>query len=217
MRILFFDTETNGLPRHSYAPITDLENWPRVLQIAWQLWDLSGGEFTNLVTACHMIKPNPEMLWNAGSAVIHKISRERAIAEGVPGTIAFREFKAVLDQAHVVVAHNISFDKPVIIAECLRLQTDKDYSWWKQIEFCTCLDTRAICKIPALNPKANDPYKRPKLIELYTFLHESAPAFNFHSADGDTECLLSCFQKLLERRLVPIDDWTRRLRVLGLL
>ena len=39
---LIFDTETTGLPRNFNAPISDLDNWPRVVQLAWQLHDDSG-------------------------------------------------------------------------------------------------------------------------------------------------------------------------------
>ena len=39
---LIFDTETTGLPRSWKAPITDVENWPRCVQIAWQLYDEMG-------------------------------------------------------------------------------------------------------------------------------------------------------------------------------
>ena len=39
---LIFDTETTGLPRSWSAPITDTDNWPRCIQIAWQLHDEMG-------------------------------------------------------------------------------------------------------------------------------------------------------------------------------
>ena len=39
---LVFDTETTGLPRNFNAPITDVENWPRVVQLAWQIHDADG-------------------------------------------------------------------------------------------------------------------------------------------------------------------------------
>ena len=34
---LIFDTETTGLPRNWNAPLSDSDNWPRCVQIAWQL------------------------------------------------------------------------------------------------------------------------------------------------------------------------------------
>jgi hypothetical protein len=39
---LIFDTETTGLPLNYNAPIEDLNNWPRVVQISWQLHELNG-------------------------------------------------------------------------------------------------------------------------------------------------------------------------------
>ena len=39
---LIFDTETTGLPKSWNAPITDTDNWPRCIQIAWQLHDNMG-------------------------------------------------------------------------------------------------------------------------------------------------------------------------------
>ena len=34
---LFSDTETTGIPRNYNAPVSDLANWPRMIQIAWPL------------------------------------------------------------------------------------------------------------------------------------------------------------------------------------
>jgi DNA polymerase III subunit epsilon len=47
---LFFDTETTGLPRNWKAPVTDLNNWPRLVQLAYLLYDndgekISGGDY----------------------------------------------------------------------------------------------------------------------------------------------------------------------------
>lgn len=39
---MIFDTETTGLPLRDNAPIEDLENWPRLVQLAWQVHDRNG-------------------------------------------------------------------------------------------------------------------------------------------------------------------------------
>ena len=39
---LIFDTETTGLPQSYKAPLTDFDNWPRMVQIAWQMHDEKG-------------------------------------------------------------------------------------------------------------------------------------------------------------------------------
>ena len=44
---LFFDTETAGLPRNRKAPISNLKNWPRLVQIAWMQYDHSANLFKN--------------------------------------------------------------------------------------------------------------------------------------------------------------------------
>ncbi len=34
---LIFDTETTGLPKNYNAPLTDADNWPRLVQLAQSL------------------------------------------------------------------------------------------------------------------------------------------------------------------------------------
>jgi len=44
---LIFDTETTGLPKNWKAPISDTENWPRCVQLAWQVHDELGNLIEN--------------------------------------------------------------------------------------------------------------------------------------------------------------------------
>ena len=52
---LFFDTETTGLPANWKAPVTDVDNWPRVTQLAWQVYDEDGKLIRE---RCELIKPD---------------------------------------------------------------------------------------------------------------------------------------------------------------
>jgi DNA polymerase III epsilon subunit-like protein len=218
MRIVFFDTETNGLPLVKNAPVTDTKNWPQVVQIAWQVWEFSppGDEETPrpsmLETHSYLVKPSQEMAWNAGSFAIHKISKERAYMEGTPGQEVFTAFSLALCSAHVVCAHNLAFDKPVTLAEFVRHGIDT--ARWPRIEYCTCVNTKELLKLPSRFPKAWDMYKPPKLVELYTFLYSPMSTFEFHSAAGDVQCLVQCFLELVRRRFVPLATWDRNLRVI---
>ena len=45
--ILIFDTETTGLPHNKTAPVSDVDNWPRLVQIAWQLHEPDGKLVSN--------------------------------------------------------------------------------------------------------------------------------------------------------------------------
>ena len=213
MRILFFDTETNGLPKNMYAAADDLANWPRVLQIAWELWDLPPTlKMTQLTDACFLVKPEESLEWDKDSEKIHGITKERALAEGMPGPLVFGQFRAVLEQAHIVVAHNLGFDKPVVIAECIR--NTKGTLFWDKLEYCTCMSNIELCKLPVSNPKSGgSKYKRPRLGELFKFLYGREPNVALHNAAADTEILRQCFQGLLARRLVPLEEWQERLRV----
>jgi DNA polymerase-3 subunit alpha len=51
---LVFDTETTGLPQNFNAPLSDSDNWPRMVQIAWQLHDEEGKLIEN---QDYIIKP----------------------------------------------------------------------------------------------------------------------------------------------------------------
>ena len=44
---LIFDTETTGLPKKWNSPLTDFDNWPRAVQIAWQIHSEDGRCITN--------------------------------------------------------------------------------------------------------------------------------------------------------------------------
>ena len=44
---LIFDTETTGFPIDFQAPISQSDNWPRVVQLAWQVHDENGNEMAS--------------------------------------------------------------------------------------------------------------------------------------------------------------------------
>jgi DNA polymerase-3 subunit alpha len=77
---LIFDTETTGLPKRWDAPYTDTDNWPRVIQIAWQLHDEMG---TLIEAEDYLVQPNGfDIPYDAER--IHGISNALAQKEGIP-------------------------------------------------------------------------------------------------------------------------------------
>ena len=77
---LIFDTETTGLPKNYNAPLTDFDNWPRCIQLAWQLHD----EYGNLIEHDdYLIKPDGFDI-PFDSEQIHGISTELAEKNGTP-------------------------------------------------------------------------------------------------------------------------------------
>ena len=113
---LFFDTETTGLPKDWKAPVTNLDNWPRLVQIAWMLYDKDGGKISE---ASYVVKPEGFDIPTVASD-IHGITTEKALAEGRPLVDVLKDFKEMLDNSKSLVAHNMSYDIKIIHAELLR-------------------------------------------------------------------------------------------------
>ena len=92
---LIFDTETTGLPKRWDAPITDVDNWPRAIQIAWQLHDDMG----NLVEhQDYLIKPEGFNI-PFDAEKIHGISTELAEQEGLPLDEVLEKFQKALSKS----------------------------------------------------------------------------------------------------------------------
>ena len=85
---IVFDTETTGKAKNFSAPITDFNNWPRMVQIAWKVFDRNGIEIDsqNLI-----IKPQGFIIPD-DVIKIHRISNERAKQEGIPLRDALEKF-----------------------------------------------------------------------------------------------------------------------------
>ena len=118
MIFLIYDTETTGLPRDWKAPLTDSDNWPRLVQLAWQLHDADGSLVSR---GNHIIRPDGFTI-PFTSAKIHGITTERAQQDGVPLADALKAFDQDLSRASYVMGHNIEFDVNIVGAEYHRLQ-----------------------------------------------------------------------------------------------
>lgn len=218
MRVLLFDTETNGLPRSWGASPYKTDNWPRILTLAWQLWEVPGADIGSPVLQTkgeYLIVPPVDIVWDSEAEKIHRISLDHARRDGRPAAEVFPEFVNIVRNADLIVAHNMAFDKTVLICELIRLDSRFVMDWWPRFEYCTCEGTKTLCALPpppGRPVRPSDPYKKPKLVELYRFLFpDHAADFPFHSAAGDTECLTQCFLELVRRRLVPLALWERSL------
>ncbi len=113
---LIFDTETTGLPRDYSAPITDFDNWPRLVQLAWQLHDHTGKLMSS---GNYIVKPEGFTI-PFNSEKIHGISTKKAQVEGHDLEFVLKEFRKDMDKAYFLVGHNVSFDESVMGAEYLR-------------------------------------------------------------------------------------------------
>ena len=189
---LFFDTETTGLPRNWKAPITDLANWPRMIQLAYQLSDgggarISGGDF--------IIKPAGFTI-PAEAARIHGITTERAEKEGKDLLAVLLEFQAAVGRADYLVAHNMGFDEKIVGAEFLRNNMPDSLPAKRKI--CTMQSATDYCALPG--PYGN---KWPKLSELHGKLFQKSFE-EAHNAAADVAATMKCFWELKRLGVIEI-------------
>jgi len=190
---LIFDTETTGLPKRDNAPVSEVDNWPRVVQIAWQLHNDSGdiAEHHNL-----LIQPDGFEIPYAAEK-IHGISTEKATRFGLPLEEALNQFDKSVSKSTVLIGHNISFDMNALGAEFIRKGVTTTFLEKKQV--CTMRSSTELMKLPG---GRGGKYKPPKLMELYEFLFEEQ-FMEAHNAAADVEATARCFFELLRKQIIP--------------
>ncbi|MGL1887135.1 MAG: DNA polymerase III subunit alpha [Reichenbachiella sp.] len=200
---LIFDTETTGLPKNYNAPIEDLDNWPRLVQLAWQVHANDG----SLITAQnYIVRPEGYTIpYNAQK--IHGISTERAEAEGHDLNQVLSIFSEDLLKIEAVVGHNVEFDLNIVGAEYLRKERDNDLSNIKSI------DTKDESTDYVAIPGRGNKFKWPTLTELHTKLFGEAFE-DAHDAAYDVDATAKCFFGLITEGIIPPLDETPKEKVI---
>ncbi len=188
---LFFDTETTGIPRDYKAPVTDLGNWPRVVQLAFLLTDGAGVPVTERQM---LIKPEGFTI-PADATRVHGITTAAALTGGVALAAALGEFAVCLKMAKTLVSHNMAYDENVLGAEFLRARLGNPVAQAKRV--CTMQGTTAFCALPGKYGK----FKWPTLSELHgkLFGRDFAGA---HGACADVGACAKCFFELRGRGII---------------
>ena len=201
MKVLYFDTETNGIPKVRGGPDTDVNNHPELVEIAWQIWQ--DGVLVN--SRSLLPKPDPIMEWKTEH--IHHISRSVANIHGIPMADVLSEFKTACTGCDVIITHNLAFDMPVVKCAFLRVWPDAEFSWLPTRQICTMVLTTQLCKLPFPNskyPQRPGKYKQPKLKELHKVLFGDEGNYEQHRAGGDVESLVACSQELIRRNILVL-------------
>ncbi|MDO7137825.1 DNA polymerase III subunit alpha [Algibacter lectus] len=185
---LIFDTETTGLPKRWDAPITDTDNWPRCIQIAWQLHDDMGNCIEH---QDYLVKPEGfNIPYDAEK--IHGISTELAEEQGIPLAEVLEKFNEALGKTKFVVGQNVKFDLNIMGAEFVRGDVENPLQELPVLDTCT-EHTAKLCEIPG---GRYGKFKLPTLSEL----HEHLFGVGFseaHNATADVEATTRCFFELV--------------------
>ncbi|MEW5676851.1 DNA polymerase III subunit alpha [Flavobacterium enshiense] len=194
---LIFDTETTGLPRSWSAPITDTDNWPRCIQIAWQLHD----ELGNLVEhQDYLVKPEGfNIPYDAER--IHGISTELAMEQGISLLEVLEKFNIALSKAKYIVGQNVGFDVNIMGCEFHRMNVGSDMVKMPVLDTCT-ETTAELLKLPG---GRGGRYKLPTLTELHQYLF-GEPFAEAHNATADVEATTRCFLELIKREVFTKEE-----------
>lgn len=187
---LFFDTETTGLPKKWNAPITELDNWPRIVSLAWKIYGSDGREFEGVE---RIVRPEGFLIPEESSK-IHGITNEIAEEKGLPLDYVLKEFSDVAKRAEKLIAHNISYDEKVVSAEYLRKRIDNPLK--DKVFICTKEMATDFCAIEG-------PYgfKWPKLVELHKKLF-GEEFLDAHNAMADVTATARCYWEMKKRGIL---------------
>ena len=188
---LIFDTETTGLPKRWNAPISDTDNWPRCIQIAWQLHDAMGN---CIESQDYLVQPESfNIPYDAEK--IHGISTELAQEQGIPLSEVLEKFNEALDKTKFVVGQNVKFDLNIMGAEFFRENVTNQLQELPVLDTCT-EHTATLCQLPG---GRYGKFKLPTLSELHQFLFKENFA-DAHNATADVEATTRCFFELVRLR-----------------
>jgi DNA polymerase-3 subunit alpha len=188
---LIFDTETTGLPKSWNAPITDTDNWPRCIQIAWQLHDSLG----------NVIEHNDFLIQPDGFNIpydaerIHGISTDLAQEQGIELEEGLGLFNAALKKTKFIVGQNVGFDINIMGCEFHRLGVENNLTELPLLDTCT-EKTALLCQIPG---GRGGKFKLPTLTELHKHLF-GVDFAEAHNATADVEATTRCFLELIRLR-----------------
>lgn len=157
MALLFFDTETTGLP--VWKEPSDSPAQPHIVQLAAELVDPGTREVLDSMDV--IVKPEgweitPEM------TEIHGITNEHAMEVGIPESEAIAMLLKLRDRAGLRIAHNRNFDDRIIRIGLKRFFDDGEDTEesrqpsdeWKEGEgYCTCQQAKkslGVKKLPTL-------------------------------------------------------------------
>ncbi len=196
---LIFDTETTGIPHNKTAPLNDLDNWPRLVQLAWQLHDAHG---KLIAQQSYIVRPDGfDIPFKAEQ--VHGISTQRAMDEGHELKKVLDLFENDLSKTKLLVGHNIEFDINIIGAELIRssLPTELFLSLQK-------LDTGiASTEFCQMQGGIGGKLKMPRLTELHQILF-GKKFEDAHDASYDVAATARSFFGLIAKQVVKPFDAT---------
>lgn len=185
MKVLVFDTETTGLPVGRNPSIYHVHLWPHIIQLSYIVYDTETNELITLEDDYINIDNN--VIIDPESQKIHNISRDMT-DKGIPIQEALNKFNRFSDKSDLLVAHNVSFDKRMLMVDGIRNKIRMNI----HDTFCTMKNSIELCKIEKIGKNGAPYFKFPTLSELHYELFKKIPK-NTHNALIDILICMRCF------------------------
>lgn len=196
MKIICFDTETSGIIPTPKPIIFAKDKWPYILQLSYIVIDTHTKEY---IYENDYIKLLDYSVLSEESYKINKLDKNFLQENGKNLNEVLIKFNNYLKNCNIALAHNLDFDKDMIIIECYR---NKVFHYFnnnsiKIQQYCTMKKGINICKIEKINSRGQTYYKWPKLKELYNHLfQQEIDESLLHNAFYDVYYTLKCYFKI---------------------
>lgn len=161
------------------------------MQFGFVLGDETGRVLRRYET---LLRPTDWSSISAGAEETHGIAIEHCRESGIENYWMASDLLKAAEYADVIVAHNMSFDRPVVLCELLRLGT-----WGARELFTNCACTMKLgTPICAEWSPTRCDYKWPSLTKLHH--HLFGKGFDgAHGALADAEACYRCYVEILKR------------------
>lgn len=196
--ILFFDTETTGVPTKQ---LYNHPSQPKILQLGAAL-ATPDGEVLQTINTLVKIGDTPI---NKYALEAHGITAERANDEGIEPAEVFTQFYDLAISAEAMACHNFNFDIKMFHITAAQIQDelpDADIMMAEIADipyYCTMASTINFCKLPF--PSGRKGFKFPKLVELYEILF-GEKFDGAHDAMVDITATMRCYFELRNRGIM---------------
>jgi DNA polymerase III epsilon subunit-like protein len=188
MKILIFDTETNGLYRNNRS----ISKQPHILQLSWLVINHDDNIINSHSMENYYVKIGDDVDIPESATNVHGITKDFLKRSKLSMDIKTLLSKFLLDcqNADKLVAHNIEFDINMIKTEIERNNISMLFK--HDNIYCTMMNNIKLCNIEKIN-KYGSYLKYPKLSELYEKLYPNDEQPNFHDSLTDVICTCRCF------------------------
>ena len=207
MKVLVFDVETTGLlPKNACS----IDECPHIVQLSFAVYDITSRTIIHSYDTYVKIADDVEISEKAEE--ITGINKQTLKKKGKDIVTALKKLHSAYNYCDVVVGHNITFDKKMIIIEMKRNEEqlkdkcpevlrlfDIEYEKAKHIQsYCTMMNGIDICNIevPSKYPDKKSRKKWPKLSELYDKLFAKENIEGLHNSMVDVLVCLKCYLKM---------------------